>query len=175
MTVDKCPDDVGWYVPASQVAHSHMLSGGPDPRTFSRYPRSKASRTWFRPLLERVTNEAPVGSVAGSSLAEWIEKRIESSRQPLLDFDVAHGTSPIALLEIVDLLRVRVECIVIHEDWVAFDVPGIGRPEPRRICVHRTHFLAHDGWRMLEIDCVVARLAHLRLPVSSNEPWHAAH
>jgi len=52
---------------------------------------------------------------------------------------------------------------------------GIGGPEPRWIRIHRADLLVHDGRRVLEVDGVVERLAHLGLAVDPDQPRHAPH
>ena len=56
--------------------------------------------------------------------ANRCEKSFERLEESLLDFDIADGAETIAILQILDLLFVRVEDVVVGENRVALDVAG---------------------------------------------------
>ncbi len=109
-----------------------------------------------------------------AALAHRIEQVVDGDGELLLHFDIADGAADVALLQVVDLGDVRVEGVVVDEHRVAFDVAGVGGAEARRVGVHRHHLPRHRLGVVLQIDRVIDGLAHLRVPLQSDEPRHRA-
>ena len=106
-----------------------------------------------------------------AALAHGFQRRVQRARQLLLDLDVADRARPVARLQILDLRRIGIEGVMVHEDRVAFDSARNIGPDPLRIRVHLAHLL-HDGLRIVaEIDGVAVTLAHLAV-VESGQARH---
>ena len=110
----------------------------------------------------------------GAALADRLQEAVERGGQLLLDLDVADGPLAVAVLQVVDLGRVGVEGVVVHEDGVALDVAGVGGVEAGGVGVHAPHHLGDGLGVVLEEDAVVEALAHLAPVVGAHEPGDAA-
>ncbi len=83
-------------------------------------------------------------------------------------------SSAITFLEIVHFGVGGIERVVIDEDRIAFDRPGIGGAQSLGIGVHVHHFLLHGLGIIGEIDGIAHRLAHLALSIRADQQWNIA-
>src|SRR5262245_35667751 len=121
------------------------------------------------PASQRLRHNHRLRLELPAALADRRQGVLEDSNEAPLHLDVADRSLHVPRLQLIDLLRIRIERVVIREHGIALDVTGVGRAKARRVRVH-AHDLPLDGLRVvLQIDGIAPRLAHLGASVDPGQ------